>query len=144
LLVTLGFGPGRGEVSSHQLGIDAEESAADVLREGEVGVEIAGVQPIVEDAADAAHLAAMLQVEIFIAPFFEFVVGRDGRMRIARRLHGGVKGGRVGIVLGAPAIEHRREVDAAAEPRLGGDDVARVHVDRRNVRVVHVRDQRDA
>ena len=51
---------------------------------------------------------------------------------------------RVGIVLRAAAVEHRRQVRAAAEPGLGRDDEARVHVHRRHVRIVQVRDQRDA
>ena len=49
-----------------------------------------------------------------------------------------------GSSLRAAAVEHRRQVGAAAEPGLGGDDEARVHVHRRHVRIVHVRDQRDA
>ena len=59
-------------------------------------------------------------------------------------LHRGVEGARVGIVLGAAAVENRREVGAAAEPRLAGDDEARVHVHRRHVRIVRMRDQRNA
>ena len=39
---------------------------------------------------------------------------------------------------------HRREVGAAAEPRLGGDDEAGVHVHRRHLGRAHVRHQRDA
>ena len=66
----------------------------------------------------------------------EFVVGRDRGVRVAGRLHRGMEGARVGIVLGAAAVEHRREVGAAAEPGLAGDDEARVHVHRRHVRVV--------
>ena len=55
-----------------------------------------------------------------------------------------MEGDGVGILLGAAAVEHRGEVGAAAEPRLGGDDEARVHVHCRHVRVGQVRDQRDA
>ena len=51
---------------------------------------------------------------------------------------------RIGIVLGAAAVEHRRQVGAAAEPRLGGDHEARVHVHRRHVRIVQMRDHRHA
>ena len=36
-----------------------------------------GVQIVVEDAADAAHLVAVLEEEILVAPFLVFVVGRD-------------------------------------------------------------------
>ena len=86
----------------------------------------------------------MLQIEILVAPRLEFLVGRDARMRVAGRAHRGVERHRVGIVLRAAAVEHRRQVGAAAEPRLGGDDEARVHVHGRHMRVVHVGDQRNA
>ena len=65
-------------------------------------------------------------------------------MGIAGGLHGGVKGEGVGIVLGAPPVQHRRQVGAAAEPRLGGDDEARVHMHGRHVRIVQMGDQRNA
>ena len=54
------------------------------------------------------------------------------------------KATRVGIVLRAAAVEHRRQVGAAAEPGLGGHDEARVHVHGRHMRVVRMRDQRNA
>ena len=38
---------------------------------------------------------------------------------IAGGLHGAVEGDAVGIFLRPPAIEHRRQVGAAAEPLLG-------------------------
>ena len=65
-------------------------------------------------------------------------------MGVAGGLHRGVEGDRVGIVLRAPALQHRRQVGAAAEPGFGGDDEARVHVHRRHVRVVQVGDERNA
>ena len=102
------------------------------------------LQIVVEDAADAAHLVAVLEEEIFVAPFLVFVVGRDRGVGVAGRLHRGVEGAAVGIVLRAAAVEHRREVGAAAEPGLGGDDEARVHVHGRHVRIVRMRDQRNA
>ena len=60
-------------------------------------------------------------------------------MRVAGRLHGGVEGERVGVLLRAPRVEHRREVGAAAEPGFRRHDEAGVHVHRR-----HVRDSADA
>src|SRR5690625_5809124 len=39
----------------------------------------------------------------------------------ACRFHRGMEGDRVGIFLGAPPVEHRRQIRAAAEPGLGGD-----------------------
>ncbi len=103
-----------------------------------------GFDVVIEDAADAAHLLAVLEIEILVAPRLVFVVGRDLGMGVTGALHRGVKRDRVGIVLGAAGIEHRREVSAAAEPGLGGHHEARVHVHGRHVRVVQVGDQRDA
>ena len=51
---------------------------------------------------------------------------------------------RVGIVLRAAAIEHRRQIGAAAEPGFCGDDEARVHVHGRHMRIVQMGDQRNA
>ena len=51
--------------------IDVEEGLADVAREGEVAREVAAVEIVVEDAADAARLAAVRQEEIVVAPFLE-------------------------------------------------------------------------
>ena len=51
---------------------------------------------------------------------------------------------RVGIVLRAAPIEHRRQIGAAAEPGLGRHHEAGVHVHRRHVRIVQMGDQRDA
>src|SRR5262249_46351976 len=73
LLLALGVAPGLGEIAAHQPWIDVAERAPDRLREGEVGVPVAAVEVIVEDAADAAHLLAMLQEEIVVAPALELV-----------------------------------------------------------------------
>ena len=51
---------------------------------------------------------------------------------------------RVGIVLRAALVEHRRQIGAAAEPGFAGDDEARVHVHRRHMRILRMRDQRNA
>ena len=48
--------------------IDVEEALADGAREGEIGLRVAGPQIVVEDAADAARLVAVLEVEILVAP----------------------------------------------------------------------------
>src|SRR6187551_4039699 len=72
LLLAVRGGPGKREVAPDQFRIDPQEGAADVLREGEVGVPVAGIMPVVEDAADAARFLAMRQVEILVAPFFVF------------------------------------------------------------------------
>src|SRR5664279_2305598 len=57
LLAVLG-GPWRRKISPDQFGIDFGEGAADALREGEVGVPGARVEPVVKDAADAARFLA--------------------------------------------------------------------------------------
>src|SRR5438094_383836 len=83
-----------------QLRIDVAKGAADFLGEGEIGVPIAAVEIVVEDAADAAHLLAVLQVEILVAPRLEFLVRRDAGVGVAGGTHGGVERLCVGIVLG--------------------------------------------
>src|SRR5215218_4911580 len=72
LLLAVGGGPGKREIAPDQFGIDFQEGAADVLGKGEVGVPVARIMPVIEDAADAARLIAMRQVKIFVAPFFVF------------------------------------------------------------------------
>src|SRR5215470_17284204 len=64
LLLALGRAPRRCEIAPDQCGIDLQEGAADILSEGEVGLPVAGIMVIVEDAADAARLLAMRQKEI--------------------------------------------------------------------------------
>src|SRR5215831_15336780 len=71
LLLALGLAPGRGEIPAHQLWIDATEGAADLLRESEVRLAVAAVEIIVENATDATHLVAVLEIEIFVAPALE-------------------------------------------------------------------------
>src|SRR6202021_2505954 len=52
-------------------------------RLGQFGGQIPGIEPGVEDAADAARLAPMLKKKILVAPGFELLVGRNRRMRVA-------------------------------------------------------------
>src|SRR3954447_17333293 len=49
LLLAVSRRPRRGKVVSHQFGIELQERAADILREGEVGVPVAGIVMIVKD-----------------------------------------------------------------------------------------------
>ena len=100
-------------------------------------------EPVEEDAADAAHLVAVLQEEILVAPFLVAVIVGD-RVAGAGGVHRGVEIDRVRVGLGAPAVEHRRQVGAAAEPLPAGHDHARVHVDGRHMRIPRMGDQRDA
>src|ERR1700684_3322002 len=90
LFLALGFGPRFCEILSYQFRIDAEESAADVLSEGKRRIPI-GLEIIVKDPADAAHFIAVLEKEIFVAPLFEFFVGCNAAMRVARGSHRGMK-----------------------------------------------------
>jgi hypothetical protein len=54
-----------------------KERAAYVLGEGEVFVPVAGVQVIVENAADATGTVSVGDVEVFVGPFFKpWIVGR--------------------------------------------------------------------
>ena len=55
LLVAVGLSPSVGEVPPHQLGIDVQEGEPDVAGEGEVGVPIAAVEIIIENATNAAR-----------------------------------------------------------------------------------------
>src|SRR5512144_427715 len=91
LLLALGVCPRLRKVFPHQGWIDAQESAADILREGEGFVPV-GFQIVVEDAADSAWLITVLEEEVFVAPFPVFVVRRDLRMRVTCGLHRGMEG----------------------------------------------------
>ena len=114
-----------------------------LLREGEVGLPISAVEIVVEDAADAAHLLAVGQVEIFVAPVLEaLIVG--GLLSFASSAHRRVEVFRVFILLRPPPHQHRGEVAAAAEPAFAGDHHARVHMRGRRVRVLGMGDEGDA
>src|SRR5690606_37807350 len=143
LLVTLGVGPGSLEIAADELRIDVAESRADVAGKGKVGVPVARVVVVVEDAADAARLLAVRQVEVLVAPLAIAVVIGD-RVGGAGLLHGAVEVDAVRILLGAAAVEYRGESGAAAEPPLAGHHHARVHVHGGDVRVPRMRDEGDA
>src|SRR5581483_6581972 len=96
LFLAFGLAPRLADIVAHQLRVDAQERAPDVLGEGEVGIEMAAIEPIEKDAADAAHLAAVLEEKIFVAPLFVFVVVGDAGMGVAGGLHGGMEGHGVG------------------------------------------------
>src|SRR5207302_2671208 len=106
-------------------------------RKGEIEVAIGEV--IEEDTADAARLAAVAQLKIFVAPALEarVAVGAEGRKRVAA---GGME--MAGVVFEAIV---GREVHAAAEPpgRRRAEE-AHVHVHRRAVRIARVQNKRHA
>src|SRR5919108_1879916 len=141
LLLALGVGPWRAPIAAHEFRVDCVKRAADVLCEGEgrlpAALLLGGGQVVIEDAADAAHLLTVRQVEIFVTPGLEaLVVGN--LMRGASRLHCVMESDRVGILLRAPALEHGGQVRSTAEPPLRGDDHPCIHVHRRHMRVVEM------
>ena len=73
LLLTIIIVPRRVEIAAHQVRIDFQKRAADVLRKGEVGIPVAAVMPVVEDAAELA-LLAMRQIKYSSHHFCIFVV----------------------------------------------------------------------
>src|SRR3546814_3966056 len=107
-----------------------------VLSEGEVALPVAAVEVVVENAADAACLAAVGNEEVLVAPLLEARV-EVGGVAVAGVLQGGVEVRRVLL-----DRIHRIEIGAAAEPRLGGDDVAGIHVYRRHQGPAQVRHQK--
>ncbi|MDT4889664.1 hypothetical protein FQZ97_1263950 [compost metagenome] len=88
-------------------------------------------------------LIAMRQEEILVAPVLVALVVH-ARPALAGRAHGRVEVHRVLVVLHPEAIQHRRQVGAAAEPLLARHDHARVHMHRRHMRVPGMDDQRNA
>ena len=80
----------------------------------------------------------MLQKEVFVAPFLEPLiaiafVGRAGARQRGVKL---LRRSLVGI--------DRGQIGTATEPGFAGDDVARVHMRRRDERRAHMGDERDA
>ena len=85
----------------------------------------------------------MGQVEILVALLLHArIIFRI--VLVAGGLEGGVKVDRVRKILFALIVEQGRQVTAASEPAVGGDQHARIHVNGRHARIVHVRDKRDA
>ncbi len=116
---------------------------ADALRQGEAPLEAAFVQIIVKDATDAARLVAMLEKEIFVAPFLvaRMQVSAEGRERFLAglmKMHGVFRKAVIG-----------REIHAAAEPPDGitaffrGDKTAHVHVRGGAVGIARMQHQRN-
>src|SRR5882672_163938 len=124
--------------------ICGQQVIADAAHQSEASIEAAVVQVVEEDPADAARLAAMLEIEVLVAPALEagIEIRSEGferapalRVEVARVLLEAVVGG---------------EVHAAAEPphriasRLGRDEKAHVHVHGRHEGVARVQHQRHA
>src|SRR5690606_29588719 len=127
LIGALGVGPGAIHVPRDQPRVDVEERLADLAGEREVTLQVV-LQVVVEDAADAAVLAAMRQIEVLVRPRLEArVVVRVERG--ASLLETRMERARVRLVR-----HDRIEIGAAAEPGPRGLDVPGVHVRGRHVR----------
>ena len=123
-------------------GKHVEERQPDVAGEREVGIGVAAEVVVEEDAAGAARLVAVRQEEVAVAPGLELgIVARV--VAVAGSPERGVEVGRVLHRLGR-VEPHRRQIAAAAEPALGGDQHPRVEMRRRHARAAHMRDQADA
>jgi hypothetical protein len=98
------FGPGLFHASADDGGVGIEEGAADILGEGEVGLDVPGVVMVEEDPSGAARLVAMRQEEVAVAPSLEARV-EAGVVPVAGRLEPGVEAGPVlgGLVAAQPA-----------------------------------------
>ena len=110
LVLALRLGPGLRHAAAHDRRIDIEEGPADILGEGEIGLPVAAVEIVVEDAADTARFVSVGEVEVAIAPRLEArIVGRI--VTLAGSPERRVK------FLGVALVRvGRREIAAAAEP----------------------------
>ena len=142
LVVAVRLGPGAAHAAAHDGRVGVQEGKAHVPGEGKVLGGAFAVQVVVEDAAEAARFVAVREVEVAVAPRLEFRVVA-GVVPVAGGLEAGVEGGGV-LLRGGGFGAHGRDVTAAAEPAMGGDDHARVHVRGRDVRALRVGDQADA
>src|SRR5215218_8548932 len=144
LLDAVFFRPRLGGVAPDDLRIDLEEGLAHMAGEGEVLVRVSGPMVVVEDAADAARLVAVLEEEVLVAPLLVLLVGAFRRMGLTGFFHGLVESDGVRITLSPPTVEHGCEIRSATEPGLRSHHETGVHVHRWNIRVPWVRDERDA
>src|SRR5262245_8129785 len=112
LLVALILGPILVHARAHDLREDRKHRKTHVARKGEVLFPIV-LEIIVEDAAYAPRLVAVLDEEVFVAPFREAVVV-IGAMRVAGALQLRMKAYRIGMVAPALLTQHRCEIRPAA------------------------------
>src|SRR6266404_2969745 len=126
LMTALVGGPGEPHARPHDGRENGEDSVPDRSEEGEVALPVAAIEIVEEDPAGAARFASMLQKEVLVAPLLEAGVaaGVVGRTGVGERRVEFADGSRIGV--------DRGDVGAAAEPRLGRDDVAGIHMYRRN------------
>src|SRR5258706_4401610 len=122
--------------------IGRKKGKAGVAREREILIPVL-LQIIKKDAPYAAGLAAVLDEEIFVAPFREAVVIACP-MRVAGALEFGVESQSVGMIWPALLHEHRGQIAAASEPGFLRHDMARIEMGRWHARIVHMRHERDS
>src|SRR5690606_11337750 len=125
-----GGGPGGFVVAPDKLGVNVEEGAAHVLGEGEVGRPVARIVLVVENAADAPWFVPVLQPEVVVAPLL--VPAVVDAVVLAGGAVGGMEVDGVDVGLRATPVEHGRQIAAATEPPVAGDDHAGIHVGGRN------------
>ena len=107
LVGLVGVRPASSHVPSDDVGIDVQKCESHRLGEGEIPLPVAGVQPVVEDAAHAARLAAVRQEEVLVAPLLEArVIG--GVEAVAGRFEGGMEVGGVLRRRASSASDRRR------------------------------------
>ena len=85
--MAFGLAPGLADIAAQDRRVAVEEGLADGAGEGEVGLRLAAPDIVVEDAADAARLVAVLQEEVLVAPRLESGVVGDagmGALRVVR------------------------------------------------------------
>src|SRR5262249_50086269 len=91
-----------------------------------------------KDSADAAHLAAMLQREVLVAPFLKPGI-KLGTVTVAGLLDGAME---VAGILCVRII--RREVHASSKPlRIAFFEIPEIRMDRWNHRVSRMKDERN-
>ena len=148
VLAALDDGHVGGEEGGEAVGDKRKEGLLGVLRGGGGGLEEGGVEVVEEDAADAAGLAAVGQVEVLVAPGLELgVVGGvvavagvlDGLVEVLDVLGEEVAGGQVGAAAEPPVLV---AVDGVLG--VGGLEVAVVEVDGGGHGVVRVQDEGEA
>ncbi len=138
LRFAVGLGPGQVAALFDQRQKGGQEGATDILRKGKVGLPVAGVQIVKENPPHPARPAPVRHEKVFVRPGLEFrIVG--GVMPVARGLQHRVE---MGGILGV--FEAGVKVGATAEPRRPrGPEHPGVKVNRRRVRVLHMRHQAD-
>src|SRR5579884_1159215 len=128
----------------HNRQVRVEETVADRALEREAALEAAGVEVVEEQAADAARLAAVAQIEVFVAPALAARIDVGAERRAQRARHA--------VPVHDVLVERivRGEVEAAAEPpyRLAvggaGLEVAHVEMRGRHVGIARMQHQRHA